>query len=166
MQIQQSNVTYANVPLFMGNVSNATQGLAGLTLTVTVSKQGGAFGNGGGSVTDRGNGVYFYTPIAGNLDTLGLLTIRAAATGAIDFLAERQIVAFDPVNDPAGLSLANGVETGTTVRQALRAMAAVLAGNVSGAGTAEETFEGIGVSTTRVTNAGNIAGDRDITLNL
>lgn len=166
MQIQQSNVTYANVPIFMGNASNATQGLAGLTLTVTVSKQGGAFAAGGGTVTDRGNGVYIYTPTAGNLDTLGLLTLRATGTGAIDFLTERQIVAHDPVNDPAGLNLGNGIETGTTVRQALRAMAAVLAGGVSGAGTATEMFSGIGVATTRVTSAGNIAGDREITLNL
>jgi hypothetical protein len=50
------------------------------------------------------------------------------------------------------LDLANGVETGKSVRKALQAMAAVLAGDVTGAGTATELFKALGnAGTTRVT---------------
>lgn len=63
------------------------------------------------------------------------------------------------------LDLANGVETGTTMRQALRAIAAVLAGNASG-GPDNSVFDGIGVSTDRVTSVADEDGDRTITLSL
>lgn len=42
------------------------------------------------------------------------------------------------------LDLANGVETGTTVRQALKILGAALAGKVSGAGTTTITFRNMG----------------------
>ncbi len=68
------------------------------------------------------------------------------------------------------LDLANGVETGITLRQLNRAIGAVLAGLVSGAGTDTEVFKGIGQSsggTTRVTVAADEDGNRTaVTLNL
>lgn len=66
------------------------------------------------------------------------------------------------------LDLANGVETSVTVRKALRAMAAVLAGDATGAGTAGEAYKAIGNSgTTRVTPNADENGNRSaVTLNL
>jgi hypothetical protein len=49
------------------------------------------------------------------------------------------------------LGLANGVESGVTVKQALRRMAAVLAGITTGAGTGSEIFQAAGGTATRVT---------------
>jgi hypothetical protein len=68
------------------------------------------------------------------------------------------------------LDLANGIESGVTPRQAFRAMGAILAGIVSGGGTATEVFKGLGQAaggTTRVTVTAEADGDRPaVTLNL
>lgn len=58
------------------------------------------------------------------------------------------------------LDLADGVESGKTVRQALRYMAAMLAGKVAGAGTGTETFRGIDGATDRVQVTVDEAGNR------
>lgn len=68
------------------------------------------------------------------------------------------------------LDLANGVESGVTLRQALRAIAAMLAGIASGGETGTEVFKGIGQAaggTTRVTATDDASGNRTaMTLNL
>jgi hypothetical protein len=58
------------------------------------------------------------------------------------------------------LDRTNGVETGKTFRQAMRIVAAVLAGKVSGAATGTETFKGLDGSTVRVTVTTDPAGNR------
>ncbi len=50
---------------------------------------------------------------------------------------------------PQGLDALDGIETGVTPRQALRAMAAMLAGEVTDAGTALEKFDAAGNPGTR-----------------
>jgi len=47
------------------------------------------------------------------------------------------------------LDLANGVESGKTLRQTLRIMAAIIGGKISGAGTGTETFRGLDDSADR-----------------
>lgn len=68
------------------------------------------------------------------------------------------------------LSLSNGVEAGITPRQALRAIAAMLAGIISGGGTGTEVFKAIGAAsggTTRVTVTVDSSGNRSVmSLNL
>ena len=68
------------------------------------------------------------------------------------------------------LDRTSGIESGVTFRQAQRAMAAILAGLIADAGTATETYKGIGQSsggTTRVTATVDVDGNRSaITLNL
>jgi hypothetical protein len=68
------------------------------------------------------------------------------------------------------LDLTNGIETGTTPRQAIRAIASMLAGIISGGGTGTEVFKGIGLAsdgTTRVTVVADANGNRSaVTLNL
>jgi len=58
------------------------------------------------------------------------------------------------------LDRADGVETGKTLRQALRIMAAILAGKVSGAGSGTETFTGLDGATDRVEVAVDEDGNR------
>jgi len=62
--------------------STTGNGLAGLTLAVTLSKAGGAFASISPTVTDRGNGWYSIALTASHTDTLGDLVVRATATGA------------------------------------------------------------------------------------
>lgn len=68
------------------------------------------------------------------------------------------------------LDLADGVETGKTLRQVQRATAAILVGLVSGAGTGTEVFKAIGAAaggTTRVTVTVDNDGNRStVVLNL
>lgn len=66
------------------------------------------------------------------------------------------------------LDLANGIETSVTVRQALRAIAGTLAGQIADAATGTNTFKAIGnPGTTRVTSTVDEDGNRTgVTLNL
>jgi hypothetical protein len=82
-----------------------------------------------------------------------LLTAIGQAAGTLT-VSERNAVA-DALLDRAG-----AIETGKSVRQALRIMAAVLAGKVSGAGTGTETFKGVDGATTRVTVTADASGNR------
>lgn len=76
----------------------------GKTLTVTVSKNGAAFGAGGGSVAELAGGAYAYTPSAGDVDTLGPILYRATATDCDDCFIEGVIVAYDPYTAKFGLN--------------------------------------------------------------
>ena len=68
----------------------------GLTLTVRVSKNGAAFGAGGGSVVELETGWYAYTPSVGDINTLGPIGLKATATGADVCNIEGVVVAYDP----------------------------------------------------------------------
>jgi hypothetical protein len=63
-------------------------------------------------------------------------------------------------NADALLDRADGVEADTTLRQAMRIVAAVLAGKVSGAGSGTESFTGLDGSTPRVEVTTDAAGNR------
>jgi hypothetical protein len=77
----------------------------------------------------------------------------AAITAIILTPTERNAVA-DALLDRAG-----AVDS-KTVRQALRYMAAVVSGKVSGAGTGTEVFKGLDGSTTRITVTADEDGNR------
>jgi hypothetical protein len=63
-------------------------------------------------------------------------------------------------NADALLDQEDGIETDTTLRQAMRIMAAVLAGKVSGAGSGVESFTGLDGATPRVDVTTDAAGNR------
>jgi hypothetical protein len=63
-------------------------------------------------------------------------------------------------NADALLDRADGIETDITLRQAMRIMAAVLAGKASGAGTGTEIFKGLDGLTDRVQVTADAAGNR------
>jgi hypothetical protein len=100
------NDTTKKIVLFMSDSSAPASGKTGLTVTVRVSKNGAAFGAGGGTVAELEGGFYAYTPASGDMDTLGTLAIRATATGAVDYVGLREIVAFDPFS-ASSLGLSN-----------------------------------------------------------
>jgi hypothetical protein len=73
--------------LMVGAADHIT-GLAGLTLTITASKDGAAFAGIAPSVTDRSNGWYAVALTAAHTDTLGdlALHITGAAADPVDMV--------------------------------------------------------------------------------
>lgn len=68
----------------MTDVLDHTSGSTSLTLTITVSKDGDAFGSITPTVTERGNGWYNLALTTSHTDTLGDLALHIEATGADD----------------------------------------------------------------------------------
>jgi hypothetical protein len=74
--------TARNRMVFMVDETDHVSGLAGLTLTITASKNGGAFASISPTVTDRGDGWYNLALTTSHTDTLGDLALHVTATGA------------------------------------------------------------------------------------
>lgn len=72
------------------------EGLAGLSITVSLSKSGGTFNTVSPAITDRGGGVYWIAPLAAHRDTLGEIAWRFTAAGAVIAPRFERVVA---VND-------------------------------------------------------------------
>lgn len=68
--------------VFMVDETDHVTGLAGLTLTITHSKAGGAFASMTVTVTDRGDGWYSLALTSTHTDTVGDLALHIEATGA------------------------------------------------------------------------------------
>lgn len=77
-------------------VDTSNNGVTGLTPTVTLSKNGGSFASPTGTVAEVGNGLYKLTPSADDVGTLGPLVVRATGTGAVTYMSECRVVAYDP----------------------------------------------------------------------
>lgn len=74
--------TARNKMVLMIDSSDHVSGLAGLTLTITASKNGGAFASISPTVSDRGNGWYALALTSSHTDTLGDLALHITSTGA------------------------------------------------------------------------------------
>lgn len=85
--------------LFHMTVTADGSDATGLTLAgadVTISKNGAAFGNAAGAVTELANGWYQLEFAAADLDTVGALAVRIGEA-LVDFaLVQHQVVAYDP----------------------------------------------------------------------
>ena len=106
------------------------------SLTITASKDGGAFGSISPTVTERGSGWYSLALTASHTDTLGDLALHITASSADPADLVRQVVAALPGESVAltavdtaavadrllGRSLAGGADGGRVVRDALRAI--------------------------------------------
>jgi hypothetical protein len=68
----------------------------GLTVAVTLSKNGAAFGAAAGAVAEVGNGVYRLSPTTADSNTLGPMIARATSAGADPNVVEVNIIANDP----------------------------------------------------------------------
>jgi hypothetical protein len=143
MLIKQSTAV-SPLMFLMVDSSDHITGKTGLTPTVTISKNGGAFATPTGAVTELSGGWYKIAANATDSDTLGQIVIHATSAGA-DPCDDKsyEVVLLDPqtavptaaANAAGLLDLAAGVETGLTFRQALRGIVATLFGKVSGAAT-------------------------------
>ena len=104
-QRQQSSTSYP-VTFLMVDSSDHITGKTGLTPTVTVSKNGSAFGSPSGAVSEIGSGWYALAGNATDRATLGDLLIHATATGADPVDDRYCIVPWDPFN-ATSLGLSN-----------------------------------------------------------
>jgi len=67
--------------------------------TIEISKNGAAQGSGGGSITEIGDGFYYYEFTATELNTLGFIAISIRHANCRDFAGEVQVVAYDPYDN-------------------------------------------------------------------
>jgi hypothetical protein len=74
--------TAANVLVFMTDSADHVSGKTGLTLTITASKDGGAFASVSPTVTERGNGWYSLALTTAHTDTAGDMGFHVTGTGA------------------------------------------------------------------------------------
>ena len=114
--IKQSTANRALVFLMVDSTDHIT-GKTGLTPTVTLSKNGGAFASPAGAVSEIGNGLYKVAANATDSSVLGSLVLHATAAGADPCDIEFEVVAFDPQD---------------SVRIGLTALPNVVAGGLNG----------------------------------
>lgn len=84
--------TARNLMVFLTDATDHVTGLTGATLTVTLSKDGGAFSSISPAVTERGNGWYSIALTSGDTNTVGDLVLRATASGADPIDLREQVV--------------------------------------------------------------------------
>ncbi len=99
IQRQQNSTNYP-VPIFMADAVDHATGKTGLTLTVTLSKNGGTFSAVAGAVSELGNGWYVLAGNATDRNTLGLFILHAEGTGADPADLSCEIVGWEPFTDP------------------------------------------------------------------
>ena len=142
--------TAANVMVLMTDATDHVTGKAGLTLTITLSKDGGAFGAITPTVTERGSGWYAIALTAAHTDTLGDLALHITGSGA------------DPsdvlllVTDYAGTAAAiwtKALEGSLTAEAMQRIVLAALGGKRAGLGTATELYYAQDGTTPRISFA-------------
>lgn len=215
MALLKQATAYGRTFLMVQSSDHLT-GLAGASVSVSLSKAGAAFAAAGGSVSEIGNGFYKVSLTTGDTGTLGDLAFHCTAAGAdptdfIDQVAANilgdtlpanvlqwngsavaapasagipdvnittiagsavdtgaaqlgvNIVGYAAGEDPATLVLdaADGLESGVTVREALRYVAAALAGTLAGAATTTVTIAAIGnAATPRISATVDASGNR------
>lgn len=150
----------------------STSGHGFKTTGVGSAKHGinAAGGTNASGISAVGNGTGHGILLTGGASGKGLQTDSITVSGATTLTGV--VTASNASNVIVGvaddvLDDANGIETGTTPRQALRAIAAACAGKLSGARTGTEIIAGIGIATARITATCDEDGNRTaITLNL
>jgi len=106
---KQSTTNYP-IQFLMVDSINHVIAKTGLTPTVTISKNGGAYGAASGAVTEVGNGVYSLAGNATDRETLGELMIHASASGADPVDMKVLIVSYDPFTDIASILADTGTD--------------------------------------------------------
>jgi len=190
MLIKQGETTAARRTIYFTAVNTAddsvyTGALSGAD--IMVGKAGGAEAASTGAATHIATGLFKYVLAAAECDTLGEVSLRIAKSGVYNDVRTCNVVAFDPyTGSDLGLTnldtsvssrsshdvgdiwgMANGVEAGLTPIQALRGMAAMLFGKVSGAGSGREVFRSAVDDRDALTITNDTAGNRtSVTRNL
>jgi hypothetical protein len=113
-QLKQSTARSVMVKLYL--TSDHVTAATGKTLTVTLSKDGAAFGAVGGSVSEISSGWYKIALNTTDTGTLGTLVVRCTATSCDDAEVVFDVVAFDPQVAWAAASTALSTANWTTAR--------------------------------------------------
>src|SRR2546430_17290735 len=102
MVLLKQSTSRSRMILMIDSADHIT-GKTGLTLTVTLSKDGAAFAAMGGSVTEISSGWYKLALNTTDTNTLGDLAINATATGADPTdLSDPVLALLTGANAPAG----------------------------------------------------------------
>jgi hypothetical protein len=159
MLIVQSTSTKA-IPFYMVDSTDHIAAKTGLSPTVTISKNGAAFGAPAGAVTEIGSGWYKVAGNATDSNTLGALLVHATATGADPYDIEHEIIAFTvdsatvtltSAYDPAKTAASPAqVQTELGTYGALRPTVATRTLDVSAGGEAGVDWANVGSPTTTV----------------
>lgn len=169
-KIKKDTTTYPIV-FFMVNSTDHVTGESGLTPTVTLSKNGGAFGAAAGAVSEIGNGFYALAGNATDSNTLGTLILHAEATGADDTDMALSVVDYNPfvVAEPGDeMILTSAYDAAKTASQAGDAMTLTAAYDAAKTAPTDQeiwdyttrTLTQAAVSPTADISAGNLTGVR------
>lgn len=117
-QIKQSEATAARrrIPVLLVDITDGFTPETGVvTPTINISKLGATVATGAGTWTEIGNGQYYYEFTAGEVDTLGWISVNIKkATVSRDYNAIVQVMAYDyAVATNLGLSALPAVATGS-----------------------------------------------------
>lgn len=111
-QRKQSSTTHPMTFLMIDSADHLS-GKTGLTVTVTLSKDGASFAAAAGAVTETGSGWYALAGNATDRGTLGELTLHATATGADPTDKAYVIVPWDPFDANLALTGLTGLTAPT-----------------------------------------------------
>lgn len=100
---QQSSTSYP-MSILLVLASDHVTGATGLTPTVTISKNGAAFGSPSGAVTEIASGWYSFAGNATDRNTLGELLVHVTGTGADPFDDRYTVVPWNPFDANQGLT--------------------------------------------------------------
>lgn len=107
--------TARNIMIMMIDSADHITGLAGLTLTISASKNGGSFSTITPTVTDRGLGWYSLAMTTSHTDTLGDFALHVTGGAADPADTLMQIVAYDPNDASLGLSIPSAATIASAV---------------------------------------------------
>lgn len=150
---KQSSTSYPILFLMVDSTDHVT-GKTGLSPTVTISKNGGAFAAPSGAITELSSGWYAIAGNATDRNTIGELLIHATGAGSDPMDDRYLIVPFDPF-DAAGLGLSY-----LDVAVSTRLAAADYTAPPSAASNASATRTELAVEMAQITLAKQIAKNR------
>lgn len=105
LELKQS-ATNIKIPFLMVSSTDHINGVTGLTPTVVISKNCGAFAAPAGTIAEIGHGLYSLTPTSADTNTLGSLSLHAESAGADPVDRECVVVPFNPY-DAADMGLSS-----------------------------------------------------------
>jgi hypothetical protein len=106
MFIYKQGSTDKVILFLLVNSTDHIIGAPGLSPSVEISKNGGAFAAPAGVVAEVGHGIYKLTPDTADLNTLGPLALHAEAAGADPSDPTFMVVPYDPY-DASAMGLLN-----------------------------------------------------------
>jgi len=108
LQKDEATAARRRIPIYLVDATDGVTPETSVTVSagdVKISKDGGGEANHGGTLNELAGGMYYYEATAGELDTLGFLSIRLVKSGVRTFIAVAQVVAVDLYDDVrAGLT--------------------------------------------------------------